>query len=88
MYVSRQIRFRLQLALLWLFTGCAAALALPVSIGTPRFGWTVAYWLLIAPILMLLFSALRPAQSRPRRITQQAARPLPCAVPCDAGIRA
>jgi hypothetical protein len=50
---SSDIAFRARFALAWLAVGAAVATWLPLSVHDTRYGWSAAYWLLAAPILML-----------------------------------
>lgn len=57
--VSRS-RFRRHLLLAWLVAGVLLLLGLPVAPHTAQLGWSGLYWLLGAPLALLVLLAREP----------------------------
>ncbi|HET8899130.1 MAG TPA: hypothetical protein VFN09_10200 [Rhodanobacteraceae bacterium] len=50
------LSLRRHLLLFWLGAGAAVSLWLPLRVDDPRYGWSLAWWLLGAPLLMALLA--------------------------------
>ncbi len=61
---TRNSRFRRHIVLGWLVAGTALALLVPASTDSTLLGWSGIYWLLCAPLLMLLMPARLESGSR------------------------
>lgn len=57
-------RFRLHLVLGWLLAGGALALLALPALDSPTLGWSGVYWLLVAPLLLLMGPARLPQRAR------------------------
>ncbi|WP_426687561.1 hypothetical protein [Rhodanobacter ginsengiterrae] len=63
-------------AVLWLFAGSALLLSTLVPAHTALLGWTPAFWLLAAPLVVLL--VLEPALPRQLLALRRPRRPVMC----------
>ena len=63
-------RFRRRIVLGWLLAGTTLTLLLPASTDSTLLGWSGVYWLLCAPLLMLLMPApLNSGHCRDQRVS-------------------